>query len=155
MPMPDAPMFNEKDLRGDYIFDRRIKQAVELWWLYLRSEPEFYRLFQTTRDAWKYYIEQYNITSYQQYHCFDFIAEFEKNCFSFEHNGDYMLKKPRPGPWGTTTSPELGYACLQNFAFDHDDFLEEENDQHYNHFSPKGQKSMADVLTEKFKEIHG
>ena len=144
LPGPDTPMLHDPER-----YDQRVRLAIQLYWTYLKPkfEPigsgEHYRQLTICRDAWKYYLQQYNITSYQQYHCFFHTAEHENNFLSFQFNDNTHL-------------------CLQHFAHSHDDYVQGENrdldplkHDHYNHFSPKGQYNMADVLTEKFKEIHG
>lgn len=131
MPGPDTPYINDSER-----FDPRVKQAIELWWLYLRSPDEFYRMLDSCRDAWKYKMQQYNIVSYQQYHCFYHTADHENNFLKFEWEGEE-------------------YNCLQHFAHKHEDYVMGEGDDHYNHFSPKGQYNMASILSRRFEEIHG
>jgi|TARA_B100000085_G_scaffold257445_1_gene258748 hypothetical protein len=136
MPGPDSPM-----IRDAKEFDQRVRNAIELYWLYLKpfargSSGEDYRQLQTCRDAWKFYLKQYNITSYQQYHCFFHTAKFENNFLKFEWEGEE-------------------HNCLQQFAQTHDDYVMGEGDDHYNHFSPKGQYNMASILSRRFEEIHG
>ena len=128
MPGPDTPYINDPER-----FDSRVKQAIELWWLYLRSPNEFYRMLDSCRDAWKYKIQQYNIVSYQQYHCFYHTAKHENNFLKFEWEGEE-------------------YNSLQEFSQQHDDYVMGEGDDHYNHFSPKGQHNMAEVLSRRYLE---
>ena len=136
LPGPDTPMLKDEER-----FDRRVRQAIELYWIYLKPTlGEAQRQFTTVKDAWTLYIKRHNISSYQQYHCFDQTAIYENNCHSFE----YMGKT---------------FSCLQHFAFSMEDYVQGENrdlppeqQDHYNHFSPQGQKRMAEVLERRFKE---
>jgi len=128
LPGPDTPYITDPKR-----FDPRVKQAIELWWLYLRSPQEYYRMLDSCRDAWKYKIQQYNITSYQQYHCFYHTAKHEDNFLNFEWEGK-------------------NYNCLQQFAHGHDDYVQGEGDDHYNHFSPKGQYNLAEILSRRYLE---
>ena len=138
LPGPDSPMIKDKER-----FDQRVRNAIELYWLYLKprgGSGEHYRQFQTCRDAWKFYLQRYSITSYQQYHCFFHTAEYENNTLAFEYEG-------------------VKHNCLQHFAHSMDDYVQGENrdlapefQDHYNHFSPKGQYNMADVLLKNYRE---
>lgn len=139
LPGPDTPMIKDEER-----FDQRVRQAIELYWLYLKpwgqTTGEAQRQFTTIKDAWALYIKRHNISSYQQYHCFFHTAEYENNCHSFEYMGET-------------------FQCLQHFAQSMDDYVDGENrdlppeqHDHYNHFSPRGQHKMADLLERKFKE---
>lgn len=128
LPGPDSPMIQNAE-----IYDPRVKQAIELWWLYLRSPNEYYRLLDICRDAWNFHLKRYNITSYQQYHCFFHTAKHEDNFLNFEWEG-------------------ITYNCLQDFAFKHQDYIQGEGDDHYNHFSPKGKHNMAEILSRRYLE---
>lgn len=142
LPGPDTPL-----LKDEKRFDQRVRRAIELYWLYLKpfgqTAGEAQRQYTTIKDAWTLYIKRHNITSYQSYHCFYHTAEYEDECYSFEYDGKI-------------------YKCLQHFAHSMNDYvigekreLPPEYHDHYNHFSPKGQFKMADVLDRKFREIHG
>ena len=127
---PDAPMLDETDR-----FDPRVAQAIRLYWLYLKNDKESYRIYDTTKLAWKYLIEQYNIISYQQYHCFFHTAKHDKESHMFTYKG----KEHR---------------CLFEFAHGHEDYAEDDSN-YMNHFSPMGQISMADVCEQAYRKIHG
>ena len=139
LPGPDSPMIKDEER-----FDQRVRQAIELYWLYLKpwgqTTGEAQRQFTTIKDAWALYMRRYNITSHQNYHCFHHTADYEDDCYSFEYNGEI-------------------FNCLQHFAHSMDDYVQGENrdlppeqHDHYNHFSPRGQLKMAEVLERKFKE---
>ena len=127
---PDAPMLDDTDR-----FDPRVAQAIRLYWLYLKNDKESYRIYDTTKLAWKYLIEQYNIISYQQYHCFFHTAKHDKGSHMFTYKG----KEHR---------------CLFEFAHGHEDYAEDDSN-YMNHFSPMGQISMADVCEQAYRKIHG
>ena len=123
---------------------RSVRQAIELYWLYLKpwgqTTGEAQRQFTTIKDAWALYMRRYNITSHQNYHCFHHTADYEDDCYSFEYNGEI-------------------FNCLQHFAHSMDDYVQGENrdlppeqHDHYNHFSPRAQLKMAEVLERNFKE---
>ena len=137
LPGPDTPYIQDPEY-----FDENVRLAIELTWLYIKSDPEFFRQYTTCRDAHKFYLQQFGISNMQQYHCFYHTAEFDNNCFAFEHNGET-------------------HNCLQQFAVSHSDYVRGENQDlmpsfqdHFNHFSPTGQFSMADVLSKKFEELN-
>lgn len=128
---PKAPILDNPDR-----FDPRVVQAIRLYWLYLKNDKNSYRLYETTKLAWKYLIEKYNITSYQQYHCFYHTAEHDNNCHAF-------------------TYKDKEHRCLTEFAHGHEDYDLDIDFTYMNHFSQMGQISMADVCEQAYRKIHG
>lgn len=142
---PDTPILDDTDR-----FDPKVANAIRLYWLYLKNDIDSYRQYETTKLAWKYLIEKYNINSYQQYHCFFHTAKHDRGSHMFTYKG----KEHR---------------CLTEFAHGHEDYNfhpGEKNpkfrlsvgltdDEYMNHFSPAGQISMADVCEQAYRKIHG
>lgn len=114
-------------------FPEQYRHAVDLWWLYIRNEKNYFRYYETTKLAWKQLIAEFGITSYQNYHCFRDVATYDNNCYQFEFGGNT-------------------YSNLFDFAHSFSDYDIEVDRTYPNHFSPNGSIAMSELLMHNFKK---
>lgn len=128
--------------QGDGVRDReRIKKAIELYYLYLQNDEEDRRIYKNALLAQRYLIERLSIKSSIRFSCFQKEALW--------NNADFY--------WFNDEGKEEKWNNLYDFAYHFDDHTADPKGQldnfiYPNHFSPKGQKAMEQIIRTAINE---
>ena len=114
---------------------KRIKLAIELYYLHIQNDKEDIRNYKNALLAQRYFIERLNIKSSIRFSCFPTEALW--------NDADFY--------WVNDDGKEEKWSNLYDFAYHFDDHTADPKGQldnfiYPNHFSPKGQKAMEQII---------
>lgn len=120
---------------------KRIKLAIELYYLHIQNDKEDIRNYKNALLAQRYLIERLNIKSSIRFSCFQKEALW--------NNADFY--------WFNDEGKEEKWNNLYDFAYHFDDHTADPKGQlddfiYPNHFSPKGQKAMEQIIRTAINE---
>ena len=130
-PSGERPLPFSTDEGGMEDFDRSFSRAIEYHELYIQNDNEDARNYINALEAQQWLLHNYNIKKYKRFFCFRHEAE-TYNPLSFSYDN-------------------IPFSNLIDFSRHFGDYAGEHVD-YKNHFSPKGQIGMAQVIREAIKD---